>query len=549
MALVGIAMAVGVGVAAGVKTEARGVEAGTSEVTYNFTDKDWGATIGSTTANWTNGKSGYSFESSNNARGIQVTTGASGANGTSPVSYTSISKITVGVAKSSSGAGTVTAYVGSTSVGSKSSSFSTTTNAWACSVNNLTGNVKINVTCTTNSLYVKYVTITYQNNDPSVKITHASLSEGAINVALSNKNGVTFGLDTANEPDGATYDWTFTGSNGSFNSSTSTFVPSAVGDSTLKVEMKNSGTKVAEDQITIHVLDVLDTSNGDYHLVTNLSNLTDGDHITIAAAGYDYAIGTAKTNNYDETAISKSNGIISSGKANVLDIKLESTGTANTYYFKVGSLYLYAASSSSNYLKAAAKNTVGDNGKFLITLSNSSFSIVAQGSNTRNDLRYNSNDGLFSCYASGGQKAVVVYEFVTYADEINAFASTFVTAMSADGVCGSTAETYNRDNSTAVSGLWSTYKTKFEALTSGAKALFLTTSDDATVARAKNLYDHVVTRYSLATWTNVPAGAVNVENTLTNNVSTTTLVIIIISTVSLVAVASYFVIRRRKENN
>ena len=62
--------------------------------------------------------------------------------------------------------------------------------------------------------------------------------------------------------------------------------------------------------------------------------------------------------------------------------------------------YLYAAASSSNYLRTQATND--DNGKWAITFDNGVASLVAQGSNTRNGMKFNTTDKLFACYAEGG---------------------------------------------------------------------------------------------------------------------------------------------------
>ncbi|HBF68465.1 MAG TPA: hypothetical protein DDW20_03995, partial [Firmicutes bacterium] len=69
-------------------------------------------------------------------------------------------------------------------------------------------------------------------------------------------------------------------------------------------------------------------------------------------------------------------------------------------------LYIYAASSSSNQLKA--QSTIDDNAKFDITYTVSGITIKAKGKNTRNQLQYNSGSNIFSCY-SGGQQAVQLY--------------------------------------------------------------------------------------------------------------------------------------------
>jgi hypothetical protein len=78
-------------------------------------------------------------------------------------------------------------------------------------------------------------------------------------------------------------------------------------------------------------------------------------------------------------------------------ITLEAGSIEGTVAFNVGGSYLYAASSSSNHLKSGDKN---DNASWLINITNEGAQVVAQGTNTRNILRYNPNNDspLFSCY-------------------------------------------------------------------------------------------------------------------------------------------------------
>ena len=124
--------------------------------TYSFTSKDWKATRGEETEDWTNGKSGSQVES---ARGVQVQTSATGANAESPFSFNNITKVTITLAKSSSGKGSVAVKVGNTTIGTQTS-FNTTATEYSFDVNNLNGKVSFVVTCSTNSLYVKEVSIT-----------------------------------------------------------------------------------------------------------------------------------------------------------------------------------------------------------------------------------------------------------------------------------------------------------------------------------------------------------------------------------------------------
>lgn len=70
------------------------------------------------------------------------------------------------------------------------------------------------------------------------------------------------------------------------------------------------------------------------------------------------------------------------------------------YYFYTGEGYLYASSSEKNYLRTEA--TPDANAKADIAFSEGEATIVFQGENTHNVLRFNPNNGspIFSCYAS-----------------------------------------------------------------------------------------------------------------------------------------------------
>ncbi len=146
---------------------------GAETITYTFTSKSWEATAGGSAANWTSGKAGDQMQS---GRGVQVTTGTSGANATSPSSFTNISKIVVTYSTNASkGAGSISFKVGSNTAVSKSVTKTGGTSDRTLEYDfdpNQTGSVLMTVTCTTNSIYVKSVAITY---NPIIKITDISL--------------------------------------------------------------------------------------------------------------------------------------------------------------------------------------------------------------------------------------------------------------------------------------------------------------------------------------------------------------------------------------
>ena len=141
--------------------------------------------------------------------------------------------------------------------------------------------------------------------------------------------------------------------------------------------------------------------SGTYALVTDASTLAAGDKILIAYVNgtTKYVLSTQNPNNRAATAdvTLNANGTLTPGDAAQV-ITLEKDGT--NYLFNVGSGYLYAASSSSNWLRT--EGTADANAKATINISSGNASITFQGTNTRNVIRYNPNSGtpIFSCYAS-----------------------------------------------------------------------------------------------------------------------------------------------------
>ena len=133
--------------------------------------------------------------------------------------------------------------------------------------------------------------------------------------------------------------------------------------------------------------------------VTDASTLADGDQIIITDVDAATAISTLqKSNNRGVTTVALTDGVIVPGE-NVQIITL--VAAEANFMLQVGEdAYLYAASNSSNYLKTANAETVGDNGKFAISITEGVASVIAQGTNSRNDLRYNPSASCFSCYAS-----------------------------------------------------------------------------------------------------------------------------------------------------
>ena len=145
-------------------------------------------------------------------------------------------------------------------------------------------------------------------------------------------------------------------------------------------------------------------------LVTDVADLAAGDKVVVVAKDYDYALGTnQKTNNREAVSVTK-NGNAVTVDDTVQVLTLEAGLTDGTLALNTGSGYLYAASSSKNYLKTEAALTGNSSWKVEIAADGTA-TIKAQGEYTRNWMRYNPNNGtpLFACYGSG-QQDICIYK-------------------------------------------------------------------------------------------------------------------------------------------
>ena len=156
---------------------------------------------------------------------------------------------------------------------------------------------------------------------------------------------------------------------------------------------------------------VIPFEGGTYTLATSIEE--GRTYIIVGKDGEDaYAMGDQ--NNYNRGAVGIS---IDDNTATVeegieaYEFYIESLGEGSLYciydFRKEG--FLYAASSSNNYLKTEAALDDNGNGNWAISIEDGVASIVAQGDHTRNVMQYNSGSTLFSCYGSASQKPVYLY--------------------------------------------------------------------------------------------------------------------------------------------
>ena len=214
---------------------------------------------------------------------------------------------------------------------------------------------------------------------------------------------------------------------GSYSSSSKTWSGTLTAGNTVSLVSTNSGSSNPQVKITKIVITYTTSSGGGtgdsgdgsgddsgectWQLVTDASTLKAGDRVVIAAKDYNFAMSTdQKSNNRGQTAITKNGNTITSPSNSVQILTLNDGKSAGTLAFNTGSGYLYAASSSDNYLRT--EKTLTANSSWKITISNSIATIVAQGSYTRNTMQYNQSSSLFACYSSASQKALAIYKEV-----------------------------------------------------------------------------------------------------------------------------------------
>ena len=153
-----------------------------------------------------------------------------------------------------------------------------------------------------------------------------------------------------------------------------------------------SASFVAKEDFTAH-----------YYLVTSTDQLEAGRTYLIVNTTAGKALSTTQNSNNRNAAdvTIGSNNVIESIGNTVCELTLGGSTGAWTFYDGTNNGYLYAASSSNNHLKTQTTNDA--NGQWSIAITqDGTATIVSQGSNTINNLRYNPNGNspIFSCYAS-----------------------------------------------------------------------------------------------------------------------------------------------------
>ena len=148
---------------------------------------------------------------------------------------------------------------------------------------------------------------------------------------------------------------------------------------------------------------------GVWTLVTDMSQLSIGSKIIIAAASANKALSTLQNpkNRASVDIIKSTNKDTLMVNRDVQIITLEPGAKERTWALRVGDTgYLYAASSSENLMKT--QGNIDANASWVITLSGDGIAkMQAMGSNTHCYIKYNAGYQTFSCFEENGANVVL----------------------------------------------------------------------------------------------------------------------------------------------
>lgn len=216
-------------------------------------------------------------------------------------------------------------------------------------------------------------------------------------------------------------------------------------------------------------------------------------------------------------------------------------GTFALYDQKENGL-LYAASSGKNYLRTTS-SYVDKNAFANISYNGTEWSIKFAGSNTRNLLRYNSQNTVFSCYGSG-QEPVSIYVSseapVTF--NADAWADSFIANVSSK--CDATGET------AAWTADWDKAKAVFDGFGIPDKMAVLYGNGSEKVNQAIATYKFIVDKYNVDDYLRLGTGTTTKANALMlpGATDSTTWTLVGIGAVTIAASASLLFFRRKKSN-
>lgn len=279
----------------------------------------------------------------------------------------------------------------------------------------VTGVVAGSATITATSKLDSSVTATCSVTVQDIPVTSVSLNK----TSLEMQAGAHDTLVVSYLPSNATIPtFAWTSSNESVAKVTDSGGVTAYSEGTATITVSDGNGHSASCTVSVSGTAVV-LSDTTYELVTSTSGLDVSRKIAIVAKDSAYALSTTQSdNNRDATDVVKttSDNTITMTDS-IAAISIEDGINSGQYALNVTNGdttgYLYAASSSSNYLKTESSPDSNGNASWTISIDDSTYaaSIVANGTNSRATMRYNSSSTLFACYVgSTSVQDLVIYQ-------------------------------------------------------------------------------------------------------------------------------------------
>ncbi len=395
-----------------------------TDVTYTFTSKSWA----DASSAWTGGGDGNGFT---NGQGIQVTTGTTGANATSNSSFSNVSKVVVTYnTNKSKGAGSIAIKIGTNDEVSNSVAYSGSADGTSANFTTQfdfspvqTGAIKITTNTTTNSIWVKSITITYSNGgtpDPTVSadpeevkdVDAAGVTNQTIDLTYENIENYETEVSVHPNADGTgTLDpaWLTASVSDADNYATVTYSVAANDGAARTAYIKvytTDGDKEAETIIPVSQVKY-SAPTGTFELFSG--DLAEGDYV-ITHASANAIKAEINSDRFAAIEVSPSANIITNPDESIV-WHIAQSGEYWTIYNVAADKY--AASTGAKNKGALLDDGTDD--KALWSLSGTYDFINKQ--NTANSvnatLRYNNQNALntsWACYASGTGSALVLYK-------------------------------------------------------------------------------------------------------------------------------------------
>lgn len=479
-------------------------------VTYNFIDKSWNTSEGE---KWT-GNDAFGYEGQGQQRGVQ-TNKNTGLTVTSPIEFNNVKKITIGTC--TNGSGSIALSVGNTSVGTITPS-SGSIAAKTLEVNRLSGYVSFKITNSSDSVYIKYITI--ESGTSSGGGTPEPTISGIRVTSMPNKTTYVVG-ETLDLTGLVVHTYDENGNNLEDVTNACSFNP-AEGTTlnnlgTISISVSYQGL-VASFSVTVNEQggggedpnpDVPVESSTFVKVTENKADWT-GTYLIVYEAGQlavNGAMLESSADNAPKVEVTINNNQIAYTEE-IAKAAFEVTSAgSNKYYFKsTTNLYIGRTANKNGIDISTSKLTNTIN----IVINTSGFTTYVYGESGCN-LEYNPSLNYFRYYTStsGNSGDIALYELVeptiTSEAEAKTFANTFLdTSLCNGGV--------NAPSST----LWNGLANEFSLLSNKAKEIFRTgNSSDADILAAIERYDYILNKYGEDPQ---HGGYVNFMNrTITNN--------------------------------